>query len=57
MSKTTEKILTASAVILAVLAVAWSVATILERVYYSGVSTGWRECIEENNLYGRYYYE
>lgn len=55
MGKKTEKILTVCAVIMAVLEVAWSVATVLERVYYSGVSTGWRECIEENNLYDRYH--
>ena len=56
MSKTTEEILTACAIIVAVLAVAWSVATILERTYYSGYDDGWRECIEENSLYERYYY-
>lgn len=56
MSKTTETILTACAVIVATLAIAQAVATVLERVYYSGVSASWRECIEENNLYERYYY-
>lgn len=56
MSKATEKILTACAVIVAGIAIAQAVGALIERVYYAGVSTGWRECIEENNLYERYYY-
>lgn len=54
MSKTTEKILTACAVIVATLAIAQAVGALIERVYYAGLSDGWRECIEENNLYERY---
>lgn len=56
MSKTTKKILIACAVIVAGLAIAQAVGALIERVYYTGASTGWRECIEENNLYERCYY-
>lgn len=41
------------AVLLVILSVclAWSVG------YSAGNKQGWRGCIEENNLYERYYYE